>query len=162
VPYAEERQLFLNNGGGRFALAGAETGGDFSIGVAVGRALAVGDIDRDGGLDALVQNGDGSCRLYMNRFPARGHWLALRVLDASARSDVLGAKVELAAGTRRWTRPVTSCQGYLAAVEPQLHFGLGSVSSIDSIVVHWPDGTTETFPGGAVDRERRLQRGTGH
>jgi len=162
VPYAEERQLFLNDGAGKFALAGAVEGGDFARGVAVGRALAVGDVDRDGGLDALVHNGDGSCRLYMNRFPARGHWLALRVLDAQGRCDALGAKVELSAGARRWLRPVSTCQGYLSAAEPLVHFGLGAVTSVDAIVVHWPDGTSERFPGGAVDRELRLLRGTGN
>lgn len=161
APYAEERQLFLNDGAGKFRLADSNEAGDFARDVAVGRSLAVGDIDRDGGLDALVHNGDGSCRVYMNRIPARGHWLALRILDRQGRCDALGARVELRAGTQRWLRPVTTCQGYLSAAEPLVHFGLGPVSSVDAIVVHWPDGSLEHFPGGAVDVELRLRRGTG-
>ena len=154
APYAEENQLFLGQGNGAFVLANAATGGDFSASVVVGRALAVADVDRDGGLDVLVHNGDGSCRLYMNRFPARGHWLSLRVLDAQGRRDALGARVELIAGGRRWLRPVTTCQGYLSAADSLVHFGLGTVTSVDEIVVHWPDGSLWTSPSEAAGATR--------
>jgi hypothetical protein len=161
LPYAEENQLYLNDGHGHFSLATAAEGGDWTRNVVVGRALAVGDVDRDGGLDILVSNGDGSSGLFMNRFATRGHWLRVRALDAAGRCDALDATVEVQAGARRWVRPVTTCQGYLSAGDASVHFGLGASASIDALVVHWPGGDTETFPGGAVDRELSLRRGSG-
>ncbi len=161
IPYAEENQLYQNDGSGHFALVPRELGGDWSKALAVGRALALGDVDRDGGLDALVSNGDGSCRLYMNRYAGRGHFLGVRALDADGRCDVLGARVEVRAGTQRWIQTAGTCQGYLSSGEASLHFGLGAAQSIDTIVVHWPGGDKETFAGGTVDRELRLRRGSG-
>ncbi|HUR28508.1 MAG TPA: CRTAC1 family protein, partial [Planctomycetota bacterium] len=158
-PYAEENQLFLNDGAARFSLAPAA--GDWSRGVHVGRALAWGDVDRDGGLDVLVSNGDGSSRLFMNRGARRGHHLSVRALDATGRRDALDATIEVRAGTRRWLRRVSTCQGYLSAGDASVHFGLGECASVDALVVHWPDGSAETFAGGSVDREIRLLRGSG-
>lgn len=160
-PYAEENQLFLNDGSGHFSLASPAQGGDWSRAVCVGRALAVGDVDRDGALDVLVSNGDGSCRLYMNRALNRGHYLVVRALDATGRTDALGATIEVRSGGQRWLAPVTTCQGYLSAGGASVHFGLGASSSIDALVVHWPDGDIESFGGGGVDREMRLRRGSG-
>ncbi|MEO6711386.1 MAG: CRTAC1 family protein [Planctomycetota bacterium] len=160
-PYAEENQLFVNSGAGRFSLATAKEWGDWTTSMAVGRALALGDVDRDGALDLLVCNADGSSRLFMNRSAARGHYLCVRALDASGRCDALGATIEVRAASQRWLRPVTTCQGYLSAGDAKAHFGLGAVTSIDTLVVHWPGGDVETFAGGSVDRELELRRGSG-
>ncbi len=50
---------------------------------------------------------------------------------------------------------------YLSSSEAIAHFGLGEATKIDSIVVRWPGGTSETFAGGAVDRRMELLRGQG-
>ncbi len=50
---------------------------------------------------------------------------------------------------------------YLSAVEPEVHFGLGEADRFDAVTVVWPDGTRETFSGGAADRRIRLIKGHG-
>ncbi len=161
LPYAEENQLYLNSGSGKFELASGEQGGDWSQALAVGRAVAVGDVDQDGGLDALVSNGDGSCRLYVNQIDRRGNYIRVRALDSEGRCDLLGARVEVSAGDQRWSRTIETCVGYLSAQGPSAHFGLGASASIDSIVVNWPGGGAEKFPGGPVNCEVRLRKGSG-
>ena len=40
--------------------------------------------------------------------------------------------------------------GFLSASDSALHFGLGTATSIDRIVIRWPDGSTsqyENLPG---------------
>lgn len=160
-PYAEENQIFWNDGRGKFRLGVAEDSGDFVRALVVGRALMVGDLDRDGGLDCVVHNGDGSLRAYLNRFDARGHWLAVSVLEPDGRRDAIGARVELRHGDRVAVRVVGTCQGYLTAGPAELHFGLGARAEFDSIVVHWPDGATTSFAGGPADRRLRLVRDAG-
>ena len=54
---------------------------------------------------------------------------------------------------------------YLASNDARVHFGLGSVPSIDRILVHWPDGPVETcveeFAGTQVDCDLIVERGRG-
>jgi hypothetical protein len=45
--------------------------------------------------------------------------------------------------------------------DPRVHFGLGAVDSIEQILVRWPDGALENFPGGPVDRYAVIRRGDG-
>jgi hypothetical protein len=160
TPYGEPNQLFLNDGRGRFAEA-AEACGAFCAQAEVGRGLALGDLDDDGDLDALVSNGDGTFQLFRNDAPRQGHYLIVRALDSAHHRDAYGARVEVAAAGRTFVREITATQGYLSSSDPRAHFGLGAVASVEAIRVHWPDGLSETFGGGAVDVVRTLQRGTG-
>jgi hypothetical protein len=51
---------------------------------------------------------------------------------------------------------------YLCSSSPLALFGLGSTAQVEAIVVTWPDGTQEVFPGGAADRFIELRKGEGH
>jgi hypothetical protein len=57
-----------------------------------------------------------------------------------------------------WINPGSS---YQCSNDPRAHFGLGSAAGYDRIGVRWPDGTEETFPGGAADRVLLLRKGEG-
>ncbi|MEO2028341.1 MAG: ASPIC/UnbV domain-containing protein [Fuerstiella sp.] len=68
-------------------------------------------------------------------------------------------------GENSWTSVVAPCTSFLASHDLRVHFGLGDQTSVDRIVVFWPDGPVEecaeVFAGGPVDRDRTLRRGTG-
>jgi hypothetical protein len=158
--YGERNQLFANDGTGRFRdLSSANE--PFCGNPNVARGLAYGDIDGDGAIDLLVTVVAGPARLYKNVAPKRGHWLMVRALDPALRRDAYGAEVTVVAGGRRWLRWVNPGSSYLCSNDPRVHFGLGQTECVDSIEVIWPDGTTETFPGGAVDRMLELRKGDG-
>ncbi len=160
-PYLERNQLFAA-AGGKFrdrsasepALCGEPN---------VGRGLAYGDIDGDGGLDLLVTTAGGRARLLRNATPNRGHWLLVRTLDKDGNRDLLGAEVTVVAGGKSWTRTVRSADSYLSASDPRAHFGLGGAKDVDRVEVFWPSGKPERerFPGGAADRTVELRQGAG-
>jgi hypothetical protein len=157
--YAERNQLFANNGLGGFddlslqnpALCGTAN---------VARGLAYGDVDGDGALDLLVTTVAGKARLYRNVAPNRGHWLLVRAIDRKLGDrDAYGAEVRVRAGKRSWLRLINPASSFLCSNDPRAHFGLGPAERVDSIEVRWPDGTRETFPGGAADRQITLRKG---
>jgi hypothetical protein len=159
--YAQKAQVFANDGAGRFrdvSLGNAELCGD----ALVGRSLAMGDLDGDGGMDLVVCGVGGPVRVLRNAASGRGHWLRVRVTDPGRGGrDAIGAEVTVVAGgRRRWAvaQPATS---YLASHDPALHFGLGPVAAVESVEVRWPDGVRETFAGGPADRLVQLQKGQG-
>jgi hypothetical protein len=157
--YAEPNLLFLGDGKGKFTDAAARAG-DFCARVDSTRGLAFGDIDNDGRVD-LVSNTVGNVlRVYRNVAPPAGnHWLLARAM--TGRRDALGARVEVTAGGRRWTRLAQAAYSYCASNDPRCHFGLGTIDKIDAIHVTWPDGKRERFPAPAVDREVTLRQGEG-
>ncbi len=158
--YSEQNQLFANQGDGNFRDVSADNP-PFCGRPAVGRGLAWGDIDNDGGLDLLVSNIAGPARLYRNVAAGRGHWLRIRAFDPALRRDAYGAEITVVADRRRWWRLANPGQSYLSSSDPRVHFGLGQVTNVDRIEVTWPDGSEEIFPGVAADQGIELRKGQG-
>lgn len=149
--YAEPNFLFENDGHGKFRDASKDAG-SFAATIENSRGLAFGDIDDDGDIDLLVNNEGGPARLYRNDFPKKGHWLLIRVIDPKLKRDAIGAEVTVICQGRKILRSVSPAYSYLNSNDPRVHFGLGSATSVNAIIVRWPDGTEQTFPGTKVDQ----------
>ncbi len=162
-PYAEPNLLFENDGNGNFTDASAKAG-DFTSEIEVSKGLAVGDVDSDGDLDLVETNTDGPARLFRNDAPKRGNWLIVRAYEPARKRDSYGAVVTLVAGGKRTVRIADPGYSYLSSNDPRAHFGVVGASgnaSFESIEVLWPDGSRESFPGGALNRALTLEKGKG-
>jgi hypothetical protein len=159
-PWAQRNQLFANNGKGKFREI-SQANPTLCGGWNIGRGLAAADFDHDGGVDLLVTAIAGRARLLHNVAQGRGHWLEVRTLLPAAKRDAYGAEVRVRAGERQWLRLINPGESFLSSSSPIAHFGLGSVTAFDSIVVTWPDGKREAFPGGPADRLVELRQGEG-
>ncbi len=125
------------------------------------RGLAVGDLWNDGRISAVVNNIDGEPKLLVNEAANSNHWFGVALHGTRSNRDGIGAKVTLTAGTRHYVQEVRSGSSYISSSDLRLHFGLGSAAAVESIAVRWPNGESETFPGGAADRIVSLTEGTG-
>ena len=85
----------------------------------------------------------------------------VRAVDPALNRDAIGARVEIAAAGRRWHREINPSSSYLSSNDFRVHFGLGDTPSYDSLIVRWPDGLVEHFPGGVTDRHVVVYRGRG-
>jgi len=158
-PLQQKNQLFHNGGNGRFVDATASAGKVFQQ-LAVGRGLAAGDLDNDGATDLVVNNNNGPLRVMLNKVGASKPWLGLRLV--TGKRDAHGARVELKrAGLPTVWRRVRADGSYLSANDPRILIGLGDVTKIDSLVVHWPDRTQESFPVPPLRQYTSLVQGTG-
>ncbi len=158
-PYAQSDQYLSRDADGRFV----DRSKNFPPGVlapAVSRAVAPGDFDNDGDLDLLVGRNGEAPQLLRNEADA-GHWLGIVPVEGESAVPVLNARVIVEAGGRRFTGEVRPQQSYLASGDPRVHVGLGDLSGTDRIVVRWPDGRRESWPGGEVNRYVTLRRGEG-
>jgi len=75
--------------------------------------------------------------------------------------DAVGATIYVTAGGVRQRGDVFSGASYASTSDMRPHFGLGAVSTVDKVEVHWPSGRTEVFPADGVDEIILLKEGKG-
>ena len=154
--YRQTAQLFLNRGkGGVFADASSDSGSAFAEEL-VGRGLALGDLDGDGDVDAVVAECGGPARVWLNRNPSGRKALRVRLEGPRPNVHAIGARVTAEGGPHAQTAWVRTGQAYLSQHEPTLTFGLGDAET-GSVSVLWPDGKTSTFEGLTVGSEHLLR-----
>lgn len=111
---------------------------------------AYADLDNDGDLDYVVNNINDPAHCYRNLHVEKGlgaHWVRVALQGPKANPRGVGAKVYAYAGGTMWYAEKASSRGYLSSSDDHIHFGLGSVTQLDSIVVTWPDGSRNMRAG---------------
>jgi ASPIC and UnbV/FG-GAP-like repeat len=116
---------------------------------------AYADLDNDGDMDMIVNNINDEASIYENTSANTknpSNYLAVKLHGDSSNLNGLGAWVELYYGGKQQVYEQSPYRGYLSTMQIEPHFGLGSVSTIDSLVIKWPDGTKQVLQHVAVDR----------
>ena len=157
--YRQPPHLFMNKGDGTFIDRADSIGGVFRDPL-VARAVAKADYDRDGDLDLLVTENNGPVHLFRNDSQGGGV-LRIRLEGTSRNRDALGAQVTAVVGGLHMQRRVRTGSGYLSQSEKVLTFGLGSAAQVDTLIVRWPNGDTETLTDLPAGYEIRLIEGEG-
>jgi MYXO-CTERM domain-containing protein len=122
-------------------------------------SIAWADLDGDGDLDSLANN-----QLFRNDYPTAGHWLKVRLRGtAKVNAAAIGAWVTVETGDGKvHTRTVSGGQGLATQDSLTMHFGLGTATQVQKLVVHWPGLPAETYgPLPAVDGVVELAEGKG-
>ncbi len=158
--YPQPLVLFHNQRGDTYVDVSRQAGPSFQTPI-VGRALATGDIDNDGGIDVVVTNAEGPPLLLRNVAPARGHWLSIRLEDTKGNTQGIGARITVQTPHGKMVHDVSTTGSFLSASDVRAHFGLGSDTAVEGITVRWPDGKSERFRADGIDRTLTLKRGTG-
>lgn len=153
----ERNTAFRNLGGERFVDASACVGFDA---IADSRAVALCDWDDDGRVDALLRSRTGPRLQFLrNQTPQPGHFASFRLSATQGHPDAIGARVELTAGGKTRSKTVHAGEGLLAQSSRRLQFGLGDAERIDTLVVHWTDGSTSRFANLGVDKRYSITQG---
>ncbi|MFO0968968.1 MAG: CRTAC1 family protein [Gemmataceae bacterium] len=126
----------------------SKRGGPFFQTPALGRGLAVGDLDNDGWPDLVISNNNGPAVLLRNEAfkdkPAR--WLGVQLVGKRNR-DVSGTTVTLKSGERTLLRFSKGGGSYLSASDRRILFGLGEAGEVGRLTVRWVWGKEQHFDG---------------
>jgi hypothetical protein len=134
-----------------------------------GHGANFADLFRDGRLSVLVASGGAypgdlltTSVYYPKRLPR--NYLNVRLTGTKSNRDAIGARIALQAGGRRQYREVSGGSSF-GCLPLEQHFGLGDLTTVDSLEIRWPSGlrqrldhppTNRTIPitedqGGWVD-----------
>ncbi|MFT6994004.1 MAG: hypothetical protein ACJA1P_000733 [Maribacter sp.] len=104
---------------------------------------AYADLDNDGDLDLVVNNINAAAFVYKNNSEIldTNNYLRIQLSDTQNKT-VFGTRINLYTSEGIQTQETTNVRGIYSTSEPLVHFGLGKTTEVDSIIVHWPNGTS--------------------
>lgn len=127
----------------------------------LGRGLATGDYDNDGKMDLLVVDFEGAPLLLHNVSTPPNHWMSLDLRNTGTNHFAYGAQVRARSGQQTWIGQVSPASSYLSSSDPRIHWGLGSLQSLEEVAIRWPDGRREVLHNVPADRLLTITEGKG-
>ncbi len=142
---------FHNNGDLTFTNM-AESWGLAQPGFSNGAAYV--DLNNTGELDLVVNNINAPVSIYRNHARERNGNSYLTVALRGSGGNTAGIGTKVIARDHGTTQLLEQepTRGFLSSVDPRLHFGLGKATSLDSLVVIWPDRRFQVLTNVPVNR----------
>jgi hypothetical protein len=136
--YPNVNYIFKNNGDLTFTNKAKEWGFNTR---SYSNGSTYADLDNDGDLDLIVNNINEKAYIFKNnseKHPAN-HFLSVVLKGKGLNSRGIGSRVSLFSGGQKQISEQSPTRGFMSATSDVLHFGLGAVDVIDSLIVRWPD-----------------------
>ena len=157
LPFTMPLQLLLGCGDGNLTDVSQQAGHAFES-LHLGRGLAVGDLDNDGRVDAVIV-AQNEPLIYLHNQTKAGHFVMLHLEGTTSNRDAVGARVTITAGGRRHVAQRIGGGSFQSASDPRLHFGLAESTRVETIEIVWPSGRVDVYRDLAADTAYHLREG---
>ena len=133
----------------------------------INRGAAYGDFDNDGDFDMVVQsvstayNPQSTVRtlFYANELSSANSWLQLKLQGVTSNKDAIGALVSVYANGLQYLQELTAGGTHASQNTKVLHYGLAAATTVDSVTVTWPSGSSQVFAQLPVNQKILLTEG---
>jgi hypothetical protein len=157
VMFRQPLQLLSNDHARRFIDVAAKLGQDVRR-TMVGRGSATADFNNDGRVDLLAVDFEGPVMLLENRTKTNNHWLTLDLRGSAPNVFAYGARAVARAREKLWVADLSPASSYLSSSDPRIHWGLGDVTSLDSLTIRWPSGAVQVLSDVKADQILRVEQ----
>jgi hypothetical protein len=133
------KEIYWNNGGAVF------TGADlpFSSG-------GIGDFNNDGFLDVISGN-----NVWMNNGNSH-NYIKFNLEGIVSNRSAVGARVEIHGVWGVQIREVRAGRSFDPASSLTIHFGLGSATAVEQVVIYWPSGVVTTIENPPINQQHHV------
>ncbi|HTR30718.1 MAG TPA: VCBS repeat-containing protein [Puia sp.] len=119
---------------------------------------AYADFDNDGAMDMVINNIDDEALVYRNTSADKGgdpaHYLNIRFKGGQQNVNGIGATAYISYNHgKRQVYDNNPYRGYLSSVQCMGHFGLGTTTLIDSVVIDWNNGKRQILRDVMADQQ---------
>lgn len=133
--------LYKNLGGSGFTLANDSIQGNI---IEASYSPVKGDIDNDGYYDVVVLNGMDQPHNALLNQGGSNNYIKITPHGTISNSQALGGRVEVFANSQHQSKMILSSDGMCAQNSQHLIFGVGSATTVDSVLVTFPSGLVST------------------
>jgi hypothetical protein len=146
-------RLYHNNGNSTFTrINGTFDSNDME-------SFSIGDLNHDGLIDiyasyANIYTTPSSINdvIWLNKSNSNGHFLNLDLEGTASNLGAIGAKAMIYGSWGVQMREVRAGESYGTVNSSMLHFGIGSATEIDSVVIQWPSGASQVIDSPQIDQ----------
>ena len=115
---------------------------------------SLGDLNNDGFIDAYY-NGT----IYWN-LTTPNNWITINTVGVQSNIDGIGARVEITTSNGTQIRDVRSGEGFEYMSTLNTHFGIGTETEIDNIVIYWPSGVIDVITDPTINTPLEVVEGS--
>lgn len=155
--YYQQNLMYRNQQDGKFMDVSQRLGFDKHVYTSV-RGGAYGDLDNDGDMDIVLSNWRNKPSILRNDVPSNHHWINIALQDQNGITNGIGARVSVTSGDVTQMNEVHAGGSYQSQYDTRLHFGLGTVNTVDKISVRWQDGYMDEYENVKADQFIRIHK----
>jgi enediyne biosynthesis protein E4 len=136
--YPQFNYIYRNNGDLTFTNMAGEWGFNTR---SYSNGSAYADLDNDGDLDLITNNINEHAYIYRNNASERtdANFLSVSLKGSGLNSHAIGTRITLHYKDQKQLSEYFPTRGFMSSSSGDLHFGLGQVEMVDSLIVRWPD-----------------------
>ncbi|MCG8318957.1 MAG: VCBS repeat-containing protein [Cytophagales bacterium] len=122
---------------------------------------AYADLDNDGDLELILNNINEPALLFENKAndrPDRGTYLQIRFEGNNLNTTGIGAKAIIKHQGNTYYQEQMPVRGFISSMSHMVHFGLGKLTSIDSLWIVWPGGAYQLFENVPTNQMMKIKQ----
>ncbi len=162
----DTNRLLANQSGNGFLEVG------FLMGFALrddSRNVVATDLDRNGRMDLVVRTKriwpehEKRLVVYKNQLPDPGNWIGFELVPSRDGIHAQGATIEIRTSSSTQIRPVVTGDSFRSQHPLRVHFGIGDLTEVQTVVVRWPHGEPSILQRPKINRYHLVTpKGKGH
>jgi hypothetical protein len=123
---------------------------------------AYGDLDNDGALDLVINNENGPAFIYKNnsRQINQNHFIGISLKGKAKNTFAIGSKINVYVDSQVISRELIPSRGFQSSMDYKQIIGLGKSTTVDSMIIIWPDHTFSKFDNPTIDTVLVIQQPT--
>ncbi len=146
---------FKNKGDLTFEKTATEWGLDFK---GFSNGVATVDLDQDGDLDMIVNNIGDYPLIYKNLSVEKGaHFMSIAFEGPKTNPQGIGNKVKITTQNGIQYEELFPVAGFQSCSETKVHFGLGDMDLVESMVITWFDGKKQELQNVPADQRLTIK-----